>query len=226
VARKTGQSLTSSPALVSMMSRMDTGSGQYPIFDKAPLYLRLTLVFPYTKGMLFQHAVVLKKGKEGFREVFSRAPQSTQQVLHPEKYFGNVEPTRPELPEPPKLKGYKQLVGGSLGELDHAVLIEQYGGRETAEELSPHWRGSQFLVLEHKKDRRGVLLYSAEWDDADAAGRYFRFYREALAKKWKKLEVVSESADKVEGTGDDGRFVLRRTGAVVTSVEGLPAGLN
>jgi hypothetical protein len=124
------------------------------------------------------------------------------------------------------LKGYKQLVGGSLGELDHAVLIEQYGGRETAEELSPHWRGSQFLVLEHKKDRRGVLLYSAEWDDADAAGRYFRFYREALAKKWKKLEVVSESADKVEGTGDDGRFVLRRTGAVVTSVEGLPAGLN
>ena len=58
LARKTGQSLKSSPALVAMMSNMsESGAGQYPVFDRAPLYERVTLVFPYTKGMLFQDAV-------------------------------------------------------------------------------------------------------------------------------------------------------------------------
>jgi hypothetical protein len=209
-----------------MMSRMDTGTGQFPVFDRAPLYLRLTLVFPYTKGMLFQHALVLRSGRQGFREVFREPPRSTQQILHPDKYFARTIPSRPALPEPSRLRGYKQLVGGSLGELDHSVLIEQYGGRQTAEELSPHWKGSQFLVLENRKAARTVLLYAAEWDDEASATRYFRFYRQALEKKWKRMSVTAESADRVEGSGDDGRFVLRRAGAVVTSVEGLAPGLN
>lgn len=227
VARKTGQSLLNSPALVNMMSRMnDVGSGQYPVFDKAPLYLRITLIFPYTKGMLFQHAAVLKLGKEGFAEVFRRAPVSTQQVLHPEKYFDRVEPTRPALPTPPKLRGYKELIGGSLGELDHSVLLEQFGGRALAEELAPHWRGSQFVVLERRSDRRSVLLYSSEWDSEAVAERYLRFYQESLAKKWKTMKISSESAGSVSGAGDDGRFELRRAGAIVTGMEGLPPGLN
>ena len=34
------------------------------------------------------------------------------------------------------------------------------------------------------------------------------------------------ATDLVTGTGDDGRFELRRTGAVVTSVEGLGPAVN
>jgi hypothetical protein len=226
VARKTGQSLATSPGLLAMMSRMDTAAGQYPVFDTAPLYLRLTLIFPYTKGMLFQHAVVQKHGKGGFAEVFRQAPRSTQQILHPEKYAERLLPSRPALPQPPKLKGYKQLVGGSLGELDHAVLLEQYSGRQLAESLAPHWRGSQFVLLENRKENRTVLLYSVEWDDIESARRYFRFYREALSRKWKKMVVSRQSIDELEGLGDDGRFVLTRSGALITSVEGLPSGIN
>ena len=39
------------------------------------------------------------------------------------------------------------------------------------------------------------------------------------------MTVDAETADRIAGTGDDGRFELRRTGAIVTSVEGMgPAG--
>ena len=87
MARRTGQSLKNSNETVAMMSRsMESGSGEYPVFDGSPLYLRRTLVFPYTQGMLFQHAVTEKIGEAGFAEVFRRAPVSTQQILHPEKY--------------------------------------------------------------------------------------------------------------------------------------------
>ena len=223
LARKMGQSLRDSPALVAMMSSVsENGGGQYPVFDSSPLYLRLSLVFPYTKGMLFQQAIYEHDSQYGFGEVFLKPPISTQQIMHPDKYFGGVKPTEPELPDPHLPKGYKNLVGGTLGELEHSVMLEQYSGKERAAELAPHWRGSTFALFENKKEARVVLLYSAEWDSDDTARQYFEAYRKQLGKKWKKLTVASEAPDAVDGTGDDGRFELRRKGAIVTSMEGLP----
>jgi IrrE N-terminal-like domain len=217
LARKMGQSLKDSPALLAMMSGAnETGGGQFPVFDNSPLYLRLTLVFPYTKGMLFQNAVYNRDGQKGFAEVFLKPPVSTQQILHPEKYFSGVKPTEPGLPQPTLPKGYKSLVGGSLGELEHTVLLEQYSGKARAAELAPHWRGCVFNLLENKKEGRLVLLYAVEWDTEDAARQYFAAYRALLAKKWKHMSVA----------GDDGRFELRRKGAIVTSVEGLPPAID
>ncbi len=222
LARKLGQSLKNSPSLVRMMSALSDSSGQYPVFDNAPLYLRETLIFPYTKGMLFQQAVIEKDGDKGFAEVFRRPPTSTQQILHPEKYFQAAQPVTPDLPDPKLPRGFKSLVGGSLGELDHEVLLEQFAGKAAADEIGPHWSGSDFELRENKKEGRVVLLYAVQWDSPEMAHRYFEAYRQALGKKWKKMDVSMESADSVTGIGDDGRFELKRRDTVVTSVEGLP----
>ena len=227
LARKSGQSLKDSPALADMMSRLGEGAGgQFPVFDNAPLYMRLTLVFPYTRGMLFQNAVCERDGQEGFAEVFRRAPVSTQQIIHPEDYFSNLKPTQPALPEVHLPHGYKSLVGGALGELDHSVLLEQFAGKQQAAEIAPHWRGCNFELRENKKAGRVVLLYAAEWDGEESARLYFAAYREVLEKKWKKMSVAAETADSVTGSGDDGRFELRRKGAIVTSVEGLDPAID
>ena len=227
LARKNGQTLKGSPALVAMMSNLsESGAGQYPVFESAPLYERVTLIFPYTKGMLFQNAVFERDGLAGFAEVFRKPPVSTQQILHPEKYFSGVKPTDPELPDPGRMKGYKGLVGGSLGEIEHAILLEQYVGKERSGEIAPHWKGSSFALLENKKIARVVLVYASEWDSEDAARRFFDAYRETLGKKWKTMTVASESADSVTGAGDDGRFELRRKAAIVTSIEGLAPAID
>ncbi len=227
LARKMGQSLKTSPALVEMMSGLsESGAGQFPVFDNAPLYLRRSLIFPYTKGMLFQNALLARYGMEGFSVVFRKPPVSTQQILHPDKYFAGIKPSDPQLPDPKLGKHYKSLVGGTLGELEHAILLEQYAGKERADMLSPHWRGCNFEVLEDAKRGRAVLLYAVEWDTEQAAVDYFAAYQEVLGKKWKSLAVASRSADAVTGTGDDGRFELRRRGPVVTSVEGMEPALN
>jgi hypothetical protein len=47
-----------------------------------------------------------------------------------------------------------------------------------------------------------------------------------MKKKWKQMSVTAESADSVSGTGDDGRFELRRKGALVTSIEGLDPAVH
>ena len=204
LVRRLGQSLRNSPELVKMTSQLsETGGGNFPVFDQAPLYLRLTLVFPYTQGMLFQNDVIARDGNEGFAEVFKHAPASTQQIIHPQKYFDNVQPTLPDLPDAHLPSGYKSLVGGTLGELDEKVLLEQFVGKERAGEIAPHWRGSAFELRENKKLERTVLLYSAEWDSEQAARDYLGAYRQALVKKWKKMDVTSETPDAISGTGDE-----------------------
>ncbi|MDR3702784.1 MAG: hypothetical protein P4L56_24270 [Candidatus Sulfopaludibacter sp.] len=223
LARKNGQSLTTSPELVTMMSsESDSGEGgQFPVYDKSPLYLRQTLIFPYTKGMLFQDAVIHRDNQEGFAQVFRHPPLSTQQIIHPDKYFSGVKPTDPALPDPHLPRRYKGLVGGSLGELEHTILLEQYAGKQEAADIAPHWRGCNFELLENKKAGRVVLLYASEWDSEDNARRFFAAYRKAMEKKWKHLAIASDTADRVSGMGDDGQFVLERKGSLVTTMEGL-----
>jgi hypothetical protein len=228
LARKSGQSLKSSPALVEMMSKLSdsSGGGQYPVFENEPLYLRETLVFPYTKGMLFQNAVFQRDGIKSFGEVFDHPPVSTQQIMQPDTYFKGTKPTDPKLPDPKLPRGYKSLVGGTLGELEHSILLTQYLDAAAADEIAPHWRGCNFELVENKKAGRVALLYAVEWDSEDMARRYFEAYRQVMKKKWKQMTVVSESVDQVNGSGDDGRFELRRTGATVTSAEGLEGAVN
>jgi hypothetical protein len=221
VERRAGQSLKDSESAVEMMSKaMESGGGQYPVFESTPLYLRRTLVFPYTQGMLFQNAVVRKMDEAAFAEVFRRPPVSTQQVLHPEKYFAHVKPTRPALPEFSR-RGYKRLAMGTMGELDHSILIEQFRDEHEAGRIAPHWRGGVYALEENKAEHRVVLEYAVEWENADWAGQFFEAYQGSLCKKWHKIEVQAIGDSIFGGLGDDGYFIVRLEGSVVRSLEGL-----
>ena len=213
--------LDSSESVKSMSHSMESGGDEYPVFESAPLYLRRTLVFPYTQGMLFQNAVVQKLDHAGFAEVFRRPPVSTQQILHPAKYFDGVTPTHPALPHFSGGHGYKRLAADSIGELDHALLIEQFLDERRARKISPHWRGGQYALDENKSQHRVVLEYAVEWENADWARQFFEAYQEVLRKKWRRIEVQSGSDSTFAGLGDDGYFIVRLDGAVVRSLEGL-----
>lgn len=217
---KMGTSLRSAPEMAEMMGRIDTASGAYPIFDAAPLYLRESLLFPYSKGFTFQQAVVRRMGQKAFTEVFQNPPASSQQILHPEKYFSRTAPAKPPLPKADS-KGFQALIEGALGEFDHDVLLRQYGAAGDAI-LAQRWRGAQFRLLERKQDQRFLLLYASEWEDEKSAAEMFRFYRKVLQGKWKKMSIDMESEGEITGSGDAGRFRLTREGARVMSVEGHP----
>lgn len=222
LTERTGQSLKDSPVLLKLMSRAtEVASGQYPVFDRAPLYLRETLLFPYTQGMLFQHALVEKLDKAAFTEVFRRPPVSTQQILHPEKYFAGVRPLVPPLPQLENQRAWRTFTDGELGELDHAILLRQYAGVPDSAAISPDWRGGYYRLLENKADKRIVLAYASEWAGPAVARKYFELYQRVLKGKWKTFQVDSESENAVAGRGDDGYFLLRRDGARVTSLEGM-----
>src|SRR5450432_1112311 len=194
----------------------------FPVFDKAPLYFRETLMFPYDQGILFQQAVYERMGKEAFGYVFRHPPVSAQQLLHPESYFAGLVPAHTEVPDLKGMpKGMKQLVEGPVGELDESILLRQYCTEADAKDVSPHWRGGKYRLFEDRKSKRVAMVYRSAWTDPEYARKYFEMYQRVLAGKWKVLQVENRSDTAIDGRGDDGYFRLVLAGVEVTSWEGF-----
>ena len=199
---------------------------EFPVYARAPLYIRESLVFPYNQGTRFQDAVFRKLAKSGFDEVFSHPPQSTQQILHPDEYFSRRSPS---IPEPPSLepllgkqaKEFRVLTDGDLGEFDFSALLRQYVGEQEGSAAAAHVLGGAFRLYQNKRDNYAVLAYSARWDSPDAARTYFDLYQRVLKGKWQTITIASDTGSVLSGTGDNGMFEVRLIGSSVESFEGM-----
>jgi len=226
-ARQAGRTLTD-PATARDYFRqeLDPDDPQYPVFSKAPLYLRATMLFPYEEGEVFQQAVVVRDGQSAFDVLFTKPPVSTSQVLHPDRYFAGVQPVVPALPKP--ADGMKPAVEGVFGEEDVRVMLRQYTASAVSQGLSPDLTGGCYRIDEYKKnakDHRTVLLFATDWDSDDSAAAFFNAYQSVLDKKWKSLDKADHDATHYSGKSEDGYFRVELKGRTVLSREGFEAKL-
>ncbi len=225
-----GKAEVPSAMIEQLTKTTSSDSNEFPVFSKAPLYLRESLVFPYNEGLKFEDAVYHKLGRQGFDAVFERAPLSTQQILHPAVYFENRKPADLKPPSQETLFGkqkkqFRELAEGSLGELDFSLLLRQYSGEKEGVAAASHWRGGAFKLYENKRDKSPVLSFVSEWETPEAARRFFDLYQRVMKGKWKRFQpgTVSkiEAVSTLTGSGDSGKFRLSLSGVKVESVEGL-----
>ena len=67
--------------------------------DKAPRALRETLLFPYQEGLNWTRTLYKDGGWKDVSEAFTTLPQSTEQILHADKYFAHEAPVKVILPD-------------------------------------------------------------------------------------------------------------------------------
>lgn len=218
--RKTGASLRNNRAALDMMLPMmgKLAAEQYPVFSTAPLYLKETLLFPYSAGILFQQAAVERSPSDAFIRVLRNPPVSTRQILHPETWFNGENESAPPLPPMPR--SHKNLTEGTLGELDLRILLEQFISIDEARRLSPAWRAGAFAVSENKSEARATLRWSLLMASEDEAARLLEHWARMIEKKAEGAAFTERTSALVEGTNQDGGFRIVRTGAVLTGVEG------
>jgi hypothetical protein len=234
-ARQTGKTLTDAvTAREYFRQELDPDDPQYPVFSKAPLYLRATMLFPYQEGETFQQAVVLRDGQSAFGILFTKPPVSTSQVLHPDRYFAGIVPVVPVLPKP--AADMKAAVQGVFGEEDMQVLLRQYDSVSTAEGLAPGLTGGRYRIDEYRKadkaektgkqkDRRTSLIFATEWADEDSAVAFLNAYQTVLEKKWKHIDKGEQDATHISGKSEDGYYRVERKGKTVLALEGFSGRL-
>jgi hypothetical protein len=178
--QRRGSLLDDDEALPRWNSLDPANSYSYPVLEKAPLYLKVGLLFPYWEGGRFQQAVLKRLGKRGFRDVFENPPSTTQHILRAETYFDKRRADTPELPkdDPP---GWKTLAEGTFGELDHLVIYRLIELPDAAD-LASQWRGGAYRVLESKQLCCRVV-YASRWSTPEAAERAREAWERHAARK-------------------------------------------
>jgi hypothetical protein len=193
-----GQSIKDSPELVNTLKQgMLAATADAPQFQNAPLYLREALTFPYRYGIDFIAELLSKSGKEKvFAGLFQDPPKSTRQIMEPKTYISGERLEPMPLPDfKEAFKNYERFDVGSVGELDVAVLLDQYAGADASHALYPHWRGGYYYAARSKGDPSALLaiLYVSRWSSAEKAADFAKIYGASLAKRYAHAREVAQS---------------------------------
>jgi len=144
-----------------VMARLQTT--QMERFARAPLWLREGLIFPYLGGADF---VVWFGKNRPDGSVLAAMPISTEQILHPERFAAQDEPTELAFAAAPDTVRFED----GLGEFETRLVLQQQLGDETeAAVLAAGWDGDRYQVL---GPRGEALVWYSVWDDVRAADRF------------------------------------------------------
>ncbi|WP_435015298.1 hypothetical protein TA3x_002837 [Tundrisphaera sp. TA3] len=141
----------------------------------APPILSESLLFPYLRGMVFCAKLANDGGWRSVDEAYSSPPQSTEQILHPEKYRARPDyPTSIDLGRLDPGEGWAEVGRNVVGEMQLGVLLRRHGGKP----IAAGWDGDRFAVFEGPENKLGVVwltTWDTEEDARDFARQYARF---------------------------------------------------
>ncbi len=156
----------------------------------APRYLRETLLFPYLRGQEFCQALYQTGGWDALAEAFRHPPESTAQILHPERFLArsNALPTVVQLPGGPLL-GRTPIGNNVLGEFGVREWLARWL-RDAAEagRIAAGWQADRYLV--YGDATASSYVWKSAWSSPEAAAEF----AEAALRCWRERFHLSEAA--------------------------------
>ena len=237
-----GQSVLDQPAMADMvLTQLDslaTSSGalfegQESALERAPRFIQMELQFPYIAGLSFVRAVREANGSwADVNAVYLDPPNSTEQILHPERYLDRDEPVLIDLDEAP----IQAALPGDGWEMFYASVVGEYRTRlwleEHLEEGSPipipaaaGWDGDRLKGF--MRDGHVVAVQVSVWDSAAEAKQY----AEALVQMSRKRRPGSAPFERSGAHGElvglgmipgEELTLVERWGAWVLYIDGVP----
>jgi hypothetical protein len=195
-----GQTVESAPDLVDSMKSSALDEDPDSMYGKAPIYLREAMLFPYSYGMEFSRAILVKRGKQAaYRGVFEHPPVDTRQIMQPETYFASEPQPQLKIVQLDKILGsdWRQEDVSGIGEIDLRVILRQWAGNSAAAQLAPAWRGGYYMALSRKKQPKDApypLALVLNFSSPEAANRFAAIYESELPQRYKQLQAAPTPA--------------------------------
>lgn len=209
-------------AAVALAHKLEGVPGAMAVaYPDIPAAVRETVVFTYVGGVNFVSWAYQRAGWEGVNALLAHPPVSTEQILHPDKYF-----THAEYPLSVRVAGLASSVQGgwqvvenaTVGEFLIRVLGEQFLPPERAQAIAAGWDGDRLIALAHGDDL--ALVWLTAWDSEDEAAEFFAGYAEILAAKHPG-GTSTQAGDGMVVTSEGGvPYRLERHGTTVLAIEG------
>ena len=233
-----GKDVVSAPEIFDAMRAGMADNKDSPVFAAAPMFLRESLMMPYTWGTDFVRTVLTSKGKDAaYAGILDNPPADTRQIMEPETYLLNQVVAPLNIPDLDKLvaPAYDRFDFGGMGEFDVYLLARQYGGDGAPKDYYPHWRGGYYFAAHAKtapKDQI-AMLYFSRWDSSDAARAFAKLYGTYLPKRYHKVAWVAAcptgpaapGCSHTEAVTEQGKVVMELGGNDLLILEGYGDGV-
>ena len=178
--------------------------------EKIPAFILDEMVGSYLKGMSFVFAVQ-EQGWSAVEKLYTEyPPQSTEQILHPEKWIareGAVTFDWPEFTKVAALKAWELLDSDVLGEFRWRTVFREQGLAGEADSAAAGWGGDRYAVFKRRDSDAMLLLLRTSWDSKADATEFVEAYRRVLAVKYADTptatRVVQDGVDVFVVEGGD-----------------------
>jgi hypothetical protein len=174
----------------------------------APEALVEELLFQYYGGVSFVSRILKERGWAAVNRLYASPPLSTEQILHPEKYFSSPDPPmKIEIKDLSALfSGWKEIENNVLGELMILVLFRRFFPAEEAKTVAAGWGGDRFVAFARGEEI--AFIWATAWDTDRDAVEFTEAYHRLLGKKYPEKKAGALAA-------------VERRGRRVIVVEGL-----
>jgi hypothetical protein len=128
----------------------------------APAVIQAETGFQYAQGWGFTNRIRSEFGWESVNAAFANPPESTEQVIYPERFLDRLD--RPHLIEmPPAPAGFREVYQQSLGLMRTRVLLADRDGGDSID----GWDGDRYVLWETPTG--DALGWLTVWDSVSEA---------------------------------------------------------
>lgn len=220
-----GRNFSQLPDIVFVMrSQYSSLESQFDVFRQAPDYIKESLVFPYAYGATFLQKARATQPWTAVDKIYADLPASTEQIMHPEKYFGQRDnPVEVEIEDPSSRlgDGWKVTYRNVLGEFTLQRLLRTHLAEERSKNAAAGWGGDKVLLVEGK-DGAAAVFGLTVWDSPADAEEFYQAMTDWLAAQYPKAKRVDESANGFALVQSAEYHSLKIDGSKVQFVLGLP----
>jgi hypothetical protein len=203
-------------------------------FNQAPRALRESLIFPYGQGTEWTTQLYKRGGWSMVSKAFTRLPLSSEQILHPEKYFSYERPVKVELEDLRDLlgSGWKDIDSDVNGEWSYYLILDQFlNSPAESRRAAAGWAGDRYQIYEDPKRGQVLVAHVSAWDTDNDAREFFDAYVKRTAKRYPKATLVPDTNPTGPNTNlswqtGEGRVVIELRGTRVAVIEGIPEGAD
>jgi len=199
---------------------------QFPVFKSAPAYLQESMFFPYAYGAAFLQKAWAKNPSWDFvNKIYKDLPSSTEQILHPDKYFVTRDEPQTVNAEAlvPKLgSDWKVVYKNVLGEFSIVQMLNIGLSEERSKRSAAGWGGDQVLLLENGEGKNAVLVDTV-WDNPAEATEFFQSMQIWLQQRYPNIAKSDETEKGFSLQHDSEIESIRHEGSNVRFVLNLPA---
>lgn len=170
-AQTTWMSQHLTPAELGEVAAAGADPEMLAILARTPAILLETALFPYQAGAAFVSGLIAQGGYDAVNAAFERLPQSTEQVLHPEKYAAGEAPVDVALPDDLASRfgsGWSLDAQDTFGELQLRVWLREGGVKGDRARLAVEGWGGDRVGLVSGPDG-DVIVLATTWDSEDDA---------------------------------------------------------